>query len=144
MSSGPLKPGIYAASGADSDANGDTGMWTYVLTVSAGTIRQVNVGNSVLVCNTNTFSDQLNVTGATGAVTFTVTSDALSDPPLAGYTDSTQAWYGPQVSSTGAISISNADGNNYIGAGTYTLSGTATDAYGDSGTWTYVLTVTTS
>ena len=68
----------------------------------------------------NAFTDQLQVTGASGQVTFAESSGAADLP----------------VSSTGLVS-----GSASLSAGTYTASGTDTDTAGDSGTWSYSLTV---
>ena len=121
---GPLAVGTYTVSGTDSDAFGDTGTWTYTLTVTKGTITQIApFGQSKTVANTGSgFSDQLAVTGSSGAVTYVVTS---SNTHL-------------KVTSSGAITTVGGP----LAVGTYTVSGTDSDALGDTGTWTYTLTVT--
>lgn len=69
-------------------------------------------------------SVQLNVTGNSGTVSF-VTSSA----PIAGLT----------ISSSGLVSSSAS-----LAVGSYTVSGTDSDTSGDSGTWTYTLSVGTA
>jgi hypothetical protein len=67
------------------------------------------------------FTGQLAVTGATGPVSYVTTTSA---PPVT-------------VSAIGAISApANAQ------AGTYQLAGIETDPYGDTGSWSYTLTIT--
>ncbi len=69
--------GTYTASGTDSDSLGNTGNWTYSLTVNHGTITQAAPTSGTVTAG-NAFTDQLATTGNHGAVTFTVTS---SSPP---------------------------------------------------------------
>jgi hypothetical protein len=97
-------PVIFTASAASADA---------------GTITQTNPTQGAALGGT-AFTDQLQVTGATGTVTYVQTggSDNVT------------------VSSSGAVS---APGT--LSAGTYTASGTDSDTGGDTGTWTYTLTV---
>ena len=66
------------------------------------------------------FSDQLQVSGATGTVTFAQTTGSAS----------------VAVSGSGQVSASAS-----LAAGTYSASGTDSDAGGDTGTWTYNLSV---
>ena len=70
------------------------------------------------------YSEQLNVSGNSGAVTF-----VTSSPAVAGLT----------VSSSGLLSTSAS-----LAAGSYVISGTDSDTSGDSGTWTYALGVGTA
>jgi len=118
---GALTAGQYTVSGTDSDGVGDTGTWTYALTV---TISQgAPVAGTVTVSGSTGFSAQLSLSGNTGTVTYKTTSASadLSVSP------------GGIVTTTGTLSV-----------GTYTVSGTDNDASGHSGTWTYSLTVTTN
>jgi len=119
--SGTLVAGSYTVSGTDSDAYSDTGTWSYTLTVSAVAIGQSapTTGN-VTTTNSAGFTDQLATSGQNGAVTFVTTS---ANAHLV-------------VSSSGAITTAGT-----LAAGTYPVSGTDSDAYGDSGAWTYTLTV---
>jgi uncharacterized repeat protein (TIGR02543 family) len=116
----PLAVGTYEASGTDAD-DMDTGIWSYSLNVAASTISQASpLSGSTTVGASTSFSDQLSLTGNNGAVTYTTTAV------------STQV----TVSSTGAVSTS-----GQLGGGTYTVSGTDSDVDGDTGVWTYTLTV---
>ena len=119
---GLLAAGTYTVKGTDSDASGDTGSWTYALSVGASTIAQASpTAGSTFVDSSSTFTSQLNVTGANGAVTYTQSS---SDSTLL------------SVNSTGAVSVT-----GLLVAGTYTVKGTDSDASGDTGNWTYALSV---
>ncbi len=116
---GSLPVGTYTATGTDTDPLGDTGTWSYQLTVLAGTIAQSSpIGGSVTAGSA--LSDQLVVTGNNGAVTFT---QSTGTPQVT-------------VSTSGAVS---APGS--LPVGTYTATGTDTDPLGDTGTWSYQLTV---
>jgi hypothetical protein len=68
----------------------------------------------------NAFADQLQVTGATGTVTFTQTDGSANIT----------------VSSSGQLSAAGS-----LAAGTYSASGTDVDSNNDTGTWTYSLNV---
>jgi Putative Ig domain len=68
------------------------------------------------------YTGQLMVSGATGSVTYTETPSADSGDVV--------------VTSTGAISAPNT-----LSGGSYAVSGTDSDNSGDSGTWTFTLTV---
>ncbi len=119
---GPLAVGTYTVSGTDSDALGDTGTWAYTLRVTNGTITCTGShGGEVHWSHWGDFNDQLSETGAHGTPTYTITS---SDDHL-------------HISSDGRITT---DGG-HLPAGTYTISGNCKDSYGDTGTWSYTLTV---
>jgi hypothetical protein len=120
---GTLSAHTYTISGTDSDGYGDTGSWGYTLTVSATAINQLTPtsGNTTTAASSS-FTDQLETSGGTGAVSFATTS--ASSPP------------GLLVSSSGAVSTTGT-----LSAHTYTISGTDSDGYGDTGTWGYTLTV---
>ena len=116
-----LNAGAYTVSGTDSDTSGDTGTWSYTLTVAGGTITQgAPTSGSTTPGNSTGFTDQLATTGQTGPVTFVTTVPAA----------------GIAVSASGAISVS-----TQLNAGAYTVSGTDSDTSGDTGTWSYTLTV---
>ena len=120
--SGVLAVGTYTVSGTDADASGDTGTFSYVLTVGPSTIAQASpTGGSTTVDNSKSFTDQLSVTGNNGAVTYTQVS-------------TTSALVA--VNATGAVSVS-----GVLAVGTYTVSGTDADASGDTGTWRFTLTI---
>ena len=114
--------GHYTASGTDADSYGDTGTWSFTLTVTPATLTQSSpLSASTTNTSSGAFTDQLAVSGASGTVTYTVGSESS----------------GNSVSSSGAVSTTGA-----LLVGTYTASGTDSDAYGDTGTWSFTLTVT--
>jgi hypothetical protein len=123
---GPLLVGTYTVSGTDSDTHSDSGIWTYTLTVTKGTLTQIPpTGKSVTVANSGSaFNDQLAVSGSSGTVTYVVPT-ATSNSHL-------------KVTSGGAITTVGGP----LLVGTYTVSGTDSDTHSDSGIWTYTLTVT--
>jgi len=123
---GSLGVGQHTISGTDQDGFGDTGTWTYTLNVELGggsTLTQT----SALFATTSTQALATFVPGAikvangVGVVTFVTTQ---SSPHLS-------------VSAVGTIELTGA-----IIPGTYAVSGTDSDTKGDTGTWTYALTVT--
>ncbi len=114
---GTLAAGTYTATGTTGDAYGDTGTFTYTLTVGA-IIQTTPTSGSVTVSGSAAFTDQLNTTGNNGPVTFTGGGTGL------------------EVSSSGQITTTGT-----LAAGTYTATGTMGDALGDTGTFTYTLTV---
>ena len=120
---GPLAAGPYTVSGTDSDTLGNTGIWSYTLTVSGGTITQTAPeSNSTTTNGSGAFTDQLEPTTNGGsAVTFATT---VTNPNLS-------------VSPGGAVTTT----TGQLAAGPYTVSGTDSDTLGDTGTWTYTLTV---
>lgn len=122
-SGGPLVVGSYTVSGTDSDSLGNTGTWTYTLTVSAATILQDSpTGGTVNTAGSNLFGDQLATSGNVGAVTFVTTT---SNAHL-------------KVSASGVVATQGGP----LAVGSYTVSGTDSDSLGNTGTWTYTLTVT--
>jgi hypothetical protein len=121
IAGGILDAGSYTVSGTDSDVYGDTGTWSYTLTVTAVAISQVApTTGSVSTTNSAGFTDQLATSGQNAVVSFVTTAPNAS---LA-------------VSSSGAITTT-----GVLVLGSYTVSGTDSDVYGDTGTWTYTLTV---
>ncbi len=117
--SGPLAPGSYVATGTTSDTAGNTG--TFSMTVDVGELLQNSpVGATVKVSGSATYSEQLGITGATGAVTYVQTGGA---PNLV-------------VGSSGLITTSGS-----LAVGTYVATGTTTDSVGDEGTFTFTLKV---
>jgi major membrane immunogen (membrane-anchored lipoprotein) len=121
---GTLAAGTYTVSGTDSDPDGDTGSWTFTLTVTGGTISQTVASRTGVTTTgkSSTFTDQLEVTGNT-------------DTPVSYVTTTTSA--SVTVSSTGAVSTTSA-----LAAGSYTVSGTDSDPNGDTGSWSFTLIVT--
>ncbi|MGC8509797.1 MAG: hypothetical protein ACP5PB_02875, partial [Acidimicrobiales bacterium] len=121
--SGSLAAGSYVARGTTSDAGGDRGSFFFNLLVTAtGPLAPaLPTTATTSVAGSATFSDQLAVTGASGAVTFAQTSGT---PSLV-------------VSSTGLVTTSGS-----LAAGSYVALGTTVDAAGDTGTFTLTLVVT--
>ena len=121
--SGSLPVGDYTVGGSTSDTFGNAGTWTYTLTVTAGTITQTApITGTASTTSSPAFTDQLAVTGSTGPVTYAETSSPHSIQVL--------------ISSSGAVTTAGA-----LPAGSYAVSGTTSDTFGDTGTWTYTLTV---
>jgi len=121
---GTLAHGVYLVSGTDVDASSDAGSWTYTLTVTltavaprGGTIAE---GTSIASVNAGTaFNGTIATTGNDGSVTF-----------------STSAGGSFTVSPSGAISAPSS-----LTPGVYALSGIDSDGHGDTGVWTFTLTV---
>ena len=119
---GPLLAGTYTVSGTDSDTYGDTGKWSYTLTVTKGTITCGSDGKNVNRSNSGSnFNDQLDASGWSGSIAFGVTSPNTH----------------LHISSSGVITTVGGP----LLAGTYTVSGTDSDSNGNSGKWSYTLTV---
>ena len=101
---------------------GDTGTWSYTLTVTKEKIICGSNGENVHKSNSGgNFHDQLNASGWSGSITFDATS---SNTHL-------------HISSSGVITSVGGP----LAPGNYTFSGTDADTYGDAGTWSYTLTV---
>ena len=118
--SATLAAGTYKATGMTRDTYGDTGSWSFTLTVTANKISQIAPTTATAVQG-KAYSAQLEVSGAHGTVTYTQTSGA---PQLT-------------VSSSGRVSAP-----TNLAAGTHKATGTTKDALGDTGTWSFTLTVT--
>jgi hypothetical protein len=117
--SGPLVAGTYSATGTTSDAQGDSGTFSFVLSV--GTILQTEVPPVTLkTTQTTTYSQQLVVTGNAAPATFVETT---GQPSLL-------------VSPTGLVTTSGT-----LAAGSYTITGTTSDGVGDSGVFTFTMNV---
>ncbi|MHB1087313.1 MAG: autotransporter outer membrane beta-barrel domain-containing protein [Acidimicrobiales bacterium] len=119
---GTLPAGRYALAGTTLDTSGDNGTFSFVLTV--GTITQSGATFAALTSDkTPSFSHQLAVTGASPPVTFVQTAGA---PSLL-------------VSSTGLVTTS-----GFLGAGSYVVRGTTSDATGDRGKFFFNVRVSSS
>ena len=116
---GALPAGTYKASGTDSDSSGDTGTWTFSLTVSATAITQIGPTTGSTKTG-KAFTGQLKVSGSSGTVTYVQATGALH----------------LTVSSSGKVSA-----RATLAAGTYKATGTVKDTSGDTGTWGYSLIV---
>lgn len=114
-----LIPGSYTVSGTDADTSGDTGTWSFTVSVTPanGTITLVYPTAQATAGTTTTYD--LVTSGATGPVTFTTTTGSAFS-----------------VSSSGSVSIPAT-----LTPGTYTVSGTDADLYGDTGTWGFTVTL---
>lgn len=112
--------GSYKVSGTDTDTIGDSGTWSFTLTVNANTIT-VTPGSASVNAGT-AYSGQL--VAHNNATTATFSQSGSSSPP------------GVTVSSSGAISAP----DNLV-AGSYTASGTVGDSLGDSGSWSFTVNV---
>lgn len=121
---GTLAENIYTLTGTDSDLSSDTGTWTYILTVNAVTIAQsppTENAAAVTPAESGSFTNQLETSGGTGSVTYV---------QVTGSTDLT-------VSSSGEVTAA-----SDLPVSGYTATGTDSDIYGDTGSWTYTLNVT--
>jgi predicted RNA-binding protein with TRAM domain len=116
---GTLTSGTYSFSGTSADAYGNTIPWSFALTVSSSTISQTTPTTGFTVANT-TFSGQLAVSGSHGTLIYV---QATGTPDVS-------------VSSSGAVSASDT-----LAPNGYSASGTVSDSYGDTGTWTFDVTV---
>jgi len=123
-SSTVLAAGNYTLSGIDNDGltYGDAGSWTYELAVTPDTIVQGSpTSGSTTTDSSASFSDALAASsGFNGPVTF------LTSTP--GFTITN----GDELESTAALSVNGSP---------YTITGTDSDSFGDSGTWSYSLAV---
>ena len=118
---GALSLGHYTISGTDNDPSGDTGTWTFTLTVTNAIVQtSPTSGVTTTAASSIFFPGVIVVNNNTGAVTFvtTVTSTGLH---VSG---------GGVITTTGPLAV-----------GSYTVSGTDSDTGGNTGTWTYTLTV---
>ena len=111
--------GTYKATGTVKDSLGDTGAWSFALTVVATKLFQLAPA-SARVTTGKARTDQIEVAGAHGAVTYV---ESAGKPDLT-------------VTTGGVISAPAS-----LVAGTYKAAGTAEDRLGDAGAWSFTLTV---
>ncbi|MGC1419875.1 MAG: InlB B-repeat-containing protein [Acidimicrobiales bacterium] len=131
---GALTANNYTVSGTDSDPLHDAGTWSFTLMVttasgggggggfSGGTLRQTSPlsGTTTPGASSSFVIAPITVANASGLLTFiTTTSNA-----------------GLTVANSGAITTTGS-----LAVGSYTVAGTVSDVSGDTGTWTYTLTV---
>jgi hypothetical protein len=102
------------------DSCGDSNEAVVVSAASAGSLTQ-GPPTSATVADGAGYSGHLNVTNGVGTVTFTQTSATVA---------------GLSITPAGAIT-----GTTSLAPGTRTISGTDADTNGDSGTWTFALTI---
>jgi predicted secreted protein len=120
---GPLVAATYTVSGTDHDGRGDSGTWSFALTVNAVTLVE-GATQSASISPGAGYSGQLTVNNGTGTVAWTENSSASSGTVV--------------VNGSGVISVS----TSVVTPGTYTVTGNDSDAEGDTGTWTFAVTVT--
>jgi hypothetical protein len=119
---GTLPAGSYLLSGTTTDPDGDTGTWSFTLTVTSSTLTTVPIADSSTVAHSSSYTVTLSTTGNFGGpVTYTESSGSSS----------------VLVSSSGLI-----DTGGTLVVGTYAVSGTTIDPDGDTGNFTFTLTVT--
>ena len=116
-----LLPGVYSASGTDSDVAGDAGTWSFTLAVSASPL--TSTAGSGTTNTITPLSGQLSTTGGVGPYTYVQTSGS---PDL-------------MATSQGAIAS-----RSPLSVGTYAAQGTVTDSAGDFGAWSFTLAVSPS
>ncbi len=117
--SGPIAAGTYLTTGTTVDAQGNTGVFSF--TLSVGMLSQSSaLRGTVKVSGSPKYTSQLTVTNPVGVVTYTQTKGA---PSLL-------------VSPTGLITT-----KGPLVHGTYRVAGTETDTSGDVGTFSFLLTV---
>jgi uncharacterized repeat protein (TIGR02543 family) len=112
----------YTITGNDADSSGDTGSWSYILTVAPDAVVQGSPTlGSTDTSNSSSFATTLfAASGFVGPVAFTTsTPDFIITN-------------GDELETTGPLSASGSP---------YTVTGTDSDSDGDSGIWTYLLTV---
>ena len=119
---GSLHVGTYSATGTDRDALGDSGSWSFVLVVTRNTLFQ-GAPLSATISHGAAYSGQLTIQNpvAHGGLISWITTDHSSDV---------------SVSTGGHISVAAT-----VPKGTYRISGTESDALGDTGTWSFSVTV---
>jgi hypothetical protein len=115
-----LAAGTYKAAGTARDSLGDTGTWSFTLTVKANKLTQVAPTKATTTTG-KAFTGQLKVSESHGTVTYAQTE---ADVQIL------------KVSSSGAVSAPAT-----LAAGTYKAAGTARDSLGDTGTWSFTLTL---
>src|SRR5450631_527914 len=120
---GTTPPGTYLLFGTGTDSFGDTGVWQYTLTVvhyGPPITQTAPTSGTVPMIGSAAFTDHLRTTGNIGPVTFIKTGGGA----------------GIKVSSGGKVTTTGT-----LAMGTYTATGTMSDAFGDTGTFTYTLTI---
>jgi hypothetical protein len=115
-----LAAGTYKGAGTARDSLGDTGTWSFTLTVKANKLTQVDLTKATTTTG-KPFTGQLKVSGSHGTVTYAQTEADVQTLT---------------VSSSGAVSAPAT-----LAAGTYKTTGTTRDSLGDTGTWSFTLTV---
>ena len=122
--SGALAAGTYSTSGTMTDVNGDAGTYSFTLTVTA--LATTPLTGTVAVASSSAFSQVLSTTGSANAITYAQDVSGQSSYLL--FNASTHT-----ITTTGALAV-----------GSYVISGTTSDGHGNSGAWTFTLSVTAS
>lgn len=122
--SGALTAGTYSTSGTMTDVNGDAGTYSFTLTVTA--LATTPLTGTVAVASSSAFSQVLSTTGSANAITYAQDVSGQSSYLL--FNASTHT-----ITTTGALAV-----------GSYVISGTTSDGHGNSGAWTFTLSVTAS
>ncbi len=117
--SGQLPAGTYSTSGTETDTSGDSGTFKFTLTVGT-LVQRAPTAATVTTADSSSFSQQLDVGANLGAITYVQTSGTPN----------------VLVSSSGLVTTSGA-----LAVGTYRVAGTVSDATGDKGTFSFVLSV---
>ena len=115
-----LPAAVYTLSGTTSDQLGNTGTWTFTLTVKPAVITQTSPTSATITLGSTTTGVQL----------------TTSDLNAVAYTTSSKLPAGVTVSTSGFVSV-----GSTATPGTYTLSGSDVDGYNNTGVWTLALTV---
>jgi hypothetical protein len=114
-----LAAGTYKATGTVTDTTAESATWSFTLKVLADKLAQL--GPSIASTTTGrAFLARVRLSGSHGSVTFSQSSGA---PQL-------------KISSSGVLSAAGT-----LAAGTYTAKGSARDAFGDAGSWSFKLRV---
>jgi hypothetical protein len=125
-STGTLAVGSYSVTGRTRDTLGETGTFSYILTVTRGSnLSTTPTTGETTVANSRNFSAALSTSGNTGGVSVAYVQTTGSADVL--------------VSEFGRVSAA-----RVLAVGSYTATGTTSDAWGETGTFTYTLTVTDS
>ena len=117
-----LATGTYKATGTAKDTYGDTGTWTFTLvTVKSTKLTQIAPTTGTTTVG-KSFTSQLEVSGAYGLVDYTQLT-------------------GAQVLTVSASGKVSAPAALLLTAAIYKITGTVRDSVGDTGTWSFTLTV---
>ena len=115
-----LAAGTYKATGTARDSLGDTGTWSFALTVKGAKLTQVAPTTGTTTAG-KAFTTKLEVSGSHGRVTFAASST------------------GTQILTV--LPSGTLLAPDIFTPGTYKITGTVKDSLGDAGTWSFTLTV---
>jgi hypothetical protein len=117
---GLLAQGTYVVSGTTSDTVGGAGTYSFTLHVKPVAILQTSLTSQTVL-----------TTGEAGIISSITTNDTLATVSFTPSSD-----HGLAVDASGTITVT-----GLLAQGTYVVSGTTSDAVGDTGTWTFTLMV---